>query len=503
MAEELGFFPIRWTERFLRADAEQPAGTMQMVLSQIRKNQWVLLEWRLRTFSQFYPVKKGELLPRLEAANPETPVVQVLGLGERSSSQAVRASENIKLFTARPVNEQEPWLPRKVLLDAAGSAIAIGVPVIPRGASITGVRETPDRFMGPGETSNRFSIQVATDLAVQGPLAARQAESPRAYEIVRIFYGTDRFRDDGANTYSNHRDIGEKLRFGICDVTIPRDHKMAKLESPRWWRFEFRWNPAKHVTLQRIRELPEEEFFSLLHNYIGDTVERSAFVFIHGFDVSFEDAARRTAQLSYDLGFKGAPILYSWPSAASFKKYLADEATIEWTKPHLANFLSEIAKRSGATTLHVIAHSMGNRALVKVLENISAPSNLHLFSQVVLTAPDIDSGEFLQLAASIQAAAQRITLYASSNDRAIKISKELHEYPRAGESGPAIVVTKGLDTVDASRVDTSFVGHSYFADKRTVLSDLFYLLQDGKDPDQRHGLEPKMSANGQYWAFKP
>ena len=76
--------------------------------------------------------------------------------------------------------------------------------------------------------------------------------------------------------------------------------------------------------------------------------------------------------------------------------------------------------------------------------------------------------------------ARRITLYASSNDEAIKLSKKVHAYPRAGESGPDIVVVPGLDTIDVSNVDTSLLGHSYFAEKRTVISDLFYLIRDGK-----------------------
>jgi len=65
-----------------------------------------------------------------------------------------------------------------------------------------------------------------------------------------------------------------------------------------------------------------------------------------------------------------------------------------------------------------------------------------------------------------------------------------------------MVVVLGLDTVDASNVDTSFLGHSYFAEKHTVISDLFYLIGEGKAPDKRHSLEPKHSPKGQYWAFK-
>src|SRR5262249_17246922 len=116
----------------------------------------------------------------------------------------------------------------------------------------------------------------------------------------------------------------------------------------------------------------------------------------------------------------------------------------------------------------------------------------------VLTAPDIDSGEFLQLASRMRPTAERITLYASSNDKAIWVSKTMHTYPRAGESGENMVIATGLDTVDASSVDTSLAGHFYYAEKRTVLSDLYYLLKDGAPPSRRHGLDRRVSSNGEY-----
>ncbi len=396
-----------------------------------------------------------------------------------------------------------------MLLDDSGSPVAIGVPIAPRG-------DRAEQFARDYLVAN-----YSQDLAREGafphreggpaegagePLGAEQPvqpEAPREYSIVRVFYATDRSTGRGGKGYSNRRDPNEHLHFGTCDVTIPRDHRLAKLESRRWWKFEFSWNPRKHITLGEIREVPEDDFISLLRIYVEGAEGHSAFVFIHGFDVSFEDAARRTAQLSYDLGFKGAPILYSWPSASSKGGYLADEATIEWTRPHLTKVLSRVAQDTGAGTLHVIAHSMGNRALAKILHDFAPLGSPPVFSQVILTAPDIDTGEFLHLADSIRHAAARITLYASSNDKAIQLSKSLHRYPRAGESGPDIVVVNGLDTIDASAVDTSFVGHSYYAENRTVLSDMFYLVQDGKAPSERYGMEPRTGTKGPYWAFQP
>jgi len=252
-----------------------------------------------------------------------------------------------------------------------------------------------------------------------------------------------------------------------------------------------------------LYENPEDEFWGLIRDRVCEDQHHSALVFIHGFEVNFDDAARRTAQLTYDLGYLGAPILYSWPSTGYFLGYLADETSIEWTKPHLQEFLAKLAQVERISKIHIIAHSMGNRALAKILQSVTRSSGSPAVNQIVLTAPDIDAGEFLQLASKFDGSAGRITLYASSNDHAIKLSKLVHSYPRAGESGDDIIITAGIDTIDASDVDTSFLGHSYFADRRTVISDLYYLLRDGKSPNERYSLESRATSKGEYWAFKP
>jgi esterase/lipase superfamily enzyme len=499
MPIETEFRSFRWVKRFVRIDAEQPVGTARMVLSFLRANQWALFELaRVEANSSFYACQKKEIQPRLENAGTEVPVRRALGLERSSPSQAVvvrTAPEDLPLNAT--ANAQEPWLTRLILTDRHGEPLAIGVPTLPRERSEKGYSSRESTPVAE-RTPRDMALYVMTDASVTPEKSASQA--PQEYSVVRIFYGTDRAK--AGDGYSNRREKSDSLHFGTCDVTLPRDRRLATFESPRWWKFWFSWNPKKHVMLQRIIELPKAAFLAQLQSAVLEAADHSALVFIHGYNVSFEDGARRTAQLSYDLGFDGAPILYSWPSANSLLSYLADEATIDWTKRHLSSFLTDVASTTGAETVHVIAHSMGNRALARILDGLSLPVG-PLFKQVVLAAPDIDSGEFLQLAEAIQCKARRITLYASSNDKAIKWSKKFHKYPRAGESGPDIVVVPGLDTIDVSKVDTSFLGHSYFAEKRTVISDLFYLIRDGKSPDERHSLEPRTCPRGQYWAFKP
>jgi len=98
-------------------------------------------------------------------------------------------------------------------------------------------------------------------------------------------------------------------------------------------------------------------------------------------------------------------------------------------------------------------------------------------------------------------AAARVTLYASSKDTALWLSRRFHGYARAGDAGDGLIVLPYLDTVDASAVDTSFLGHSYFGSNRTVLSDIYSLLS-GLLPVKRADLEPATAAIGDYWRFR-
>lgn len=296
-----------------------------------------------------------------------------------------------------------------------------------------------------------------------------------------------------------------ELKFGTCEVSIPKDHQVGRVEAPSLMRLEFQADPEKHVKLLAVDELPEQQFFDRLRQRVSDSAVKQAFVFVHGYNVSFDDAVRRTAQLAFDLNFDGAPICYSWPSQAEYLGYSTDEGNVIWTESDLERFLLEILNRSGAERIHLIAHSMGNRALTEVLQRMSwgMESDEPLFDEVVLTAPDVDADHFRRdLVPDIVKTARRVTLYASSNDEALAVSKKLHGgHPRAGESGENIVVLPEIDTIDVSAVDTSFVGHSYYGDNTTVLADLYHLIHYSRAPAERVWLKPQPFEDTNYWVF--
>ena len=232
-------------------------------------------------------------------------------------------------------------------------------------------------------------------------------------------------------------DRGE-LELGTCEVSIPKDHEVGEMESPSVLRLEFREDPERHVVLLGVEPESADEFYADLRSCVGRSAGKEAFVFVHGYNVGFETAVRRTAQIAYDLKFEGAPIVYSWPSQEGLLAYTVDETNVVWTVPHLKEFLLGVARQSGAKSVHLVAHSMGNRALTSALRELALElkADCPRFHEVVLTAPDIDADVFRRdLAPAIVGVADRVTLYASSNDEALIASQGRSRLSAGGRVG--------------------------------------------------------------------
>jgi esterase/lipase superfamily enzyme len=249
--------------------------------------------------------------------------------------------------------------------------------------------------------------------------AAFRVALQTSYAVVKVYYGTDRDKSPDADTV--HRYGGDRgdLTLGFCTVSIPRDHRMGELEAPSIWRLEWSEDPDQHVVLLSVTEQDKQAFYDDLSSRIRSAAGKSAFIFVHGYNVTFADAARRTAQMAYDLGFDGAPVFYSWPSQASYAAYHVDETNAEWSQLDFKNFLKDFARQSGAENIFLIAHSMGNRVLTGALTELlqEDPPIRAQLKEIILAAPDIDADTFKRdIAPRILAPVRSATLYASSRD---------------------------------------------------------------------------------------
>lgn len=321
------------------------------------------------------------------------------------------------------------------------------------------------------------------------------------FDQVRVFFATDRKPSD-AGEFGGER--GAEISYGSVFVSIPREHKVGGIEKPSIWRLEFSSDPREHMAITRQSITDRDGFFEDVRETLARGKSEASFIFVHGYHVSFDDAARRAAQITYDLDFRGTPVFYSWPSQGSLQGYATDENNVQWSEANLKGLLLDYAQNSGAKDLYLIAHSMGNRALTGAVRALFTehPELKGRFKEIILTAPDIDADIFKRdIAPALAAGCDKVTLYVSDGDKALLASKKVHGYPRAGDSAEGIVVVPGIETVDASGLDTSFLEHSYFATSQSVLTDIRKLVLEGLRAAQR-GLEPRTTAGKGYWKFR-
>jgi esterase/lipase superfamily enzyme len=380
-------------------------------------------------------------------------------------------------------------------------------------------RETPQPTPPPDEEEAPMMAEQPPDLPEEQPPPTETAPAttaPAKKALVKVYFATDRQHISGATGPSKYfgpewngdpDPDGQHLLTGFVEVSIPPVHKEGELERPfKLWIIELKEDEKKHIVLKKLSVMKADDFYGELRKeYDKRTPEnRSAFVFIHGFKTSFDDAAYRTAQLAYDLNFEGVPMMYSWPSKDNLLAYASDRATADWSWKHLQYFVERVARESGARRIHLIAHSMGNQLLVNALDGLGRqPEIKPLFDNVIMAAPDVDAKTFTERNwAGIRDAAKRFTLYASSDDWALKVSRDLkggNKFIRLGEAGETLVIIPGLDTVDASGIDTNELGHSYYHCKK-LMDDLQLLMAKGWAPLERK-LRDRHKGDLAYWAF--
>jgi esterase/lipase superfamily enzyme len=348
-----------------------------------------------------------------------------------------------------------------------------------------------------------------------GPQSAVKVRRPgvttdrRGYSPERVFYATNRTPAVASalavdpDLYFGD-DIGD-LSLGTCEVSIPYKRQPGALPEPSILRLEFSQDPAKHVVLMEIEQLPHAAFWKQLRAKVEASPEKQLMLFVHGYCATFRDAARRTAQLSYDLNYQGPAMFFSWPAGSDSEKfderpnYLKDLRRAQESDEDLITVIQDLGRYSGAKSIHLVAHSMGNFLLTEALKTIDDrlpvdQPRRQLFDQVVMAAPDINAKEFVKRTGlRLKPFSRRVTVYASTEDKALWLSKKVNGYEPLGflnEFSQGGARSALYDLVDASQFTTGWFdsGHIYYGDMPEVLHDLGFIFRGIQAASLQRGL---------------
>ncbi|MEO8420682.1 MAG: alpha/beta hydrolase [Hyphomicrobium sp.] len=379
--------------------------------------------------------------------------------------------------------------------------------------------QTRMRDQGPSAADAQRNLGEAyrTEAPPPSPVPPPSAEET-TWDLVPVLFGTDRAEQPDPKRLQFNAERARRLELGRAMVTVPKSHEVPNIERPWVVKipyfdltiYEETEDPDKHFTMQEIKKVSEADFLALARERIATSnrYKDHALVFVHGYNTSFDHAIYRTAQIAYDLKFDGAVFLYSWPSGDAVASYTYDRESAQASEPYLRQFLDLVVKQSGAKSVSIIAHSMGNQPLLDVLKDmrVGGPQEV-VINEVILAAPDVDADTFTNVAQRIEGIAKGVTLYAASNDRALIVSRNFWRNPRAGDvpaSGPLIV--PGIETIDvtAASTDSFALNHSGYAENNDLLQDIGKLILSGlRPPDQRlPALQRTPSPKGDFWRYK-
>lgn len=384
-------------------------------------------------------------------------------------------------------------------------------------AQMKDARTVDDIAAGMLAGLNRYSPESRSTVVEKGGIASTKgvetSEQLESFQIKSlqadnveypVWYGTNRSYRNGSSAaegFSPERDT--RTHYGTCKVFVPKSHKIGSVGSSFFKRL-FSMSDDR-LKLLAIEELQNAAYWEQLSSKLKATSQdqRQAVIFLHGYNVSFEEAAIRAAQIGFDLNIRGVMAFFSWPSQGTLAGYAADEATIEASESAISEYLIQFAEKCGVNRVHIVAHSMGNRGLLRSIQRIAERANNtsgKIFDQIILAAPDVDADVFRQFCAAYVRVARNSTLYVSQKDRAVDSSRWIHRYPRVGFA-PPIFIVPGIDTINVTNVDVTLLGHGYIAEARDVLRDMHDLLTNRSPPSARFGLRQAEVGDERYWVI--
>ena len=336
---------------------------------------------------------------------------------------------------------------------------------------------------------------------------------------VGVFYVTDRKPEKNAKTIAFGGERSQSLTFGQANVIVPKPEDIkghARFALGPTVRnlvntaLKIKTTEMTRLSIRHIGILSDErQFIEAVKQRLNGSrmFPKHLFVFVHGYNVSFENALRRTAQIAYDLNFDGAPFLFSWPSRGSYFSYAYDRESASVAVNHLKEFLDRIVEQTDASKVHLIAHSMGNLVLLNALEKIKLSrgrASSPAFAEVVLHAPDVDTDRFRQLMKAIKGLSRKVTLYASKGDRALGFARLVWGF--VSRAGRTPIVVADVETIDVTAAGSSFLGlnHDLYATNPTIFNDMRILLERSDHPPDKRSpaFQPVVTKDGTYWLYR-
>ncbi len=334
----------------------------------------------------------------------------------------------------------------------------------------------------------------------------------------RHFFVTNRNQEPGdaalEERFGNNRE--ETLKFGSFDIRIEPSLGLGMIINPTDW-FQ-----NEEIRLSDITQFDQSTFVKRLGQNVEMSPGRSLLIVIHGFREGFPSALRKTAFIASVLDINTPVLVFDWPGdqGSSLRGYRNARTVAEASGAELARMIEIVLDEINPDRLSILANSMGAQVVADAFSILYTNAQFadadKELDDVILTAPDVDHAEFnTQFKQEIKALANNLTVYVSSNDRALLMSRLINRAERLGESSLSmdqlpealsilnlIEPDDGLITlVDVTPVNRTRNFHNFSLETPEFFDDLYLRLTTDDVPKSRLLYRVQTPDDSVYWVL--
>ena len=315
----------------------------------------------------------------------------------------------------------------------------------------------------------------------------------------RFFYASNREPGSSAGEIAERftSTVTDSLSFGSYDTTIEPNLGLGMLINPT------QWLQDEEIQLQDVNTLDEKLFIQGLRDQVAGSSHQAVLVALHGFRENYESALRKTAFLGHVLDIDAPVLLFDWPGdqGSSLRGYRRARSVASESGTQLAELLMLLATDVQPREIWILANSMGAQVVVDAMQVLHGRGQAQgKFQHIVLTAPDVDHRQFNeQFKQQLDYLSEHLTVYVSSNDRALLVSRVLNRGARRGESTLSPeqldeaerildLTARGdklVNLVDVTPVNRTRNFHNFSLETPEFFDDLFLRLTNPQVPNSR------------------
>ena len=334
-------------------------------------------------------------------------------------------------------------------------------------------------------------------------------------KIFNFFYCTDRgTRESEDPLLSYGTEFAEELRLGTFKVHLSPERNLRGDNPDNW----------SGIEVRNVQALQEETFFGELQYAVESSPHKSLAVLVFGYRNSFKDALLKGGKLAVSLDIHTPFLIFDWPAdqGLGFGGYKKAFSFAERSGVFLGELLANIIRRIKPQKLWLGGGSLGSQVICNAFGQMMTHADLadreKEIDHVFMAAPDVADDEFnAQFKDEIAALARAVTVYVSSDDKALLLSEWIHGQKRLGRTRAEKqeqfeemidlleLEAKGaeeISVIDVSPINRATLGHTFYIESSEFYDDLYRCLLNTNPEKTRRLYRTDYRDGAAYWIMR-